>query len=136
MGVFRVISKIDEYYAKMDESWIGVDLDGTLAIYNGQTHEIGEPVPAMLFRVRKWLADGKKVKIMTARVGKSPGKRSMGGTASYIKEQHILIDSWCMEHFDQTLEITCEKDFRMSALWDDRAIQVIENTGERADGKL
>jgi hypothetical protein len=50
-------------------AWIGVDLDGTLAMYNGwvdETH-IGEPVPAMALRVRAWLAKGHTVKIFTAR---------------------------------------------------------------------
>lgn len=118
-----------------DIPWIGVDLDGTLAVYSGQTHEIGEPVPAMLFRVKKWIADGKRVKIMTARVGKTTGKKGMGGTDSYRKEQIALINAWCLEHFGETLEITCEKDFQMVELWDDRAIQVRENTGERVDGR-
>ena len=39
--------------------WIGVDLDGTLAKYstwnNGQ---IGDPIPAMVERVKKWLLLG------------------------------------------------------------------------------
>lgn len=38
--------------------WIGVDLDGTLAEYHGWGNgEIGDPVPAMLERVKKWLAE-------------------------------------------------------------------------------
>lgn len=52
------------------KGWIGVDLDGTLAVYNGwvaPTH-IGEPVVPMLERVKAWLAEGREVRIMTARV--------------------------------------------------------------------
>jgi hypothetical protein len=30
--------------------------------------------------------------------------------------------------------VTREKDFAMIELWDDRAVQVVTNTGERADG--
>ena len=41
--------------------WIGVDLDGTLAHYEGWKgiEHIGAPVPAMLERVKNWLAEGK-----------------------------------------------------------------------------
>ena len=40
--------------------WVGVDLDGTLAQYDGWkgVDHIGDPVPKMLERVRNWLADG------------------------------------------------------------------------------
>lgn len=37
--------------------WIGVDLDGTLAVYkgwNGPEH-IGEPIPIMIDRVKLWI---------------------------------------------------------------------------------
>jgi len=33
------------------------------------------------------------------------------------------------------VEITHAKDHKMIELWDDRVVQVIPNTGERADGK-
>lgn len=51
--------------------WIGVDLDGTLAMYDGfkGPEHIGDPVPKMLERVKKWLAEGREVRIFTARVG-------------------------------------------------------------------
>ena len=48
----------------MSGGWIGVDLDGTLAYYDywrGPEH-IGEPIPAMLERVQRWLAEGKDVR--------------------------------------------------------------------------
>src|SRR5689334_6066610 len=116
-----------------DKPWIGVDMDGTLVKYTGQTHEIGEPIPEMIRRVKTWLKEGKRVKIMTARVGTATGKHGMGGTPSFIAEQIVLIRHFCMEHFGQWLEITCSKDFKMVELWDDCAIQVIKNTGKRAD---
>ena len=52
------------------KGWIGVDLDATLAEYNGWKgiEEIGDPVPAMADRVRKWIEEGQPIKIMTARV--------------------------------------------------------------------
>lgn len=107
--------------------WRGVDLDGTLAEYHGWKGKdvIGKPVPEMVSRVKKWLADGEVVKIMTARVAR---KRAGSST-------HASITQWCKEHLGQALPITNEKDPLMIELWDDRAIQIIPNTGERVDGK-
>lgn len=107
--------------------WIGVDLDGTLAEYRGWRgpSEIGEPIPLMLERVRRWLASGKDVRIFTARVS----------SASCIRNNVTLaqvragIWAWCDKHLGRQLPITCEKDLEMIELWDDRATQVLENTG-------
>jgi hypothetical protein len=102
------------------ESWIGVDLDGTLAEYvKYDGTNIGEPVPVMLKRVMDWLAEGTKVKIFTARV-------SHDEDGEHQKE----IDKWCKKHIGQKLEVTCIKDFGMIQLWDDRAVSVEKNTGE------
>ena len=103
--------------------WIGVDLDGTLAHYDqwqGIEH-VGKPVERMCNRVRIWLASGKTVKIMTARVSGH--------------KDHDLIDvcmpiwDFCRREFGQTLEITCVKDMHMVSLWDDRAVEIVANTG-------
>ena len=50
--------------------WIGVDLDGTLAEYHGWHDDgrIGKPILPMVARVKKWLAEGKEVRIVTERV--------------------------------------------------------------------
>lgn len=105
--------------------WIGVDLDGTLAHCDGwrgdDTH-IGEPVPAMIDRVKVWLADGRDVRIFTARA-----------FAPTIESQNA-IESWCKKHIGQILDITCEKDPGMIALYDDRAVQVERNTGTLVGG--
>jgi hypothetical protein len=102
--------------------WIGVDLDGTLAHYEGWKEGlIGEPVGEMLFRVRKWLADGKAVKCMTARASDESEKAK--------------VRAWLDSHGLEAVHITNVKDFAMIELWDDRAIQVIPNTGRRADGQ-
>lgn len=104
--------------------WIGVDLDGTLAKYSGwvsETH-IGAPVPAMLARVKKWLAEGKDVRIFTARVC-DPAR---------VDAREAIV-RWCREHVGQELVITNAKDYAMVELWDDRAVQVVPNTGERVD---
>lgn len=100
--------------------WIGVDLDGTLAKYEGWNGGlIGEPIPLMVDRVKAWLANGKEVRIFTARVG---GLR-------LDTEQIAAIEGWCRQHIGCTLPITATKDYGMIELWDDRCVQVIPNTG-------
>ncbi len=41
----------------------------------------------------------------------------------------LSIRDWCKEHIGKVLPITCIKDFSMHELYDDRAIQVEQNTG-------
>jgi hypothetical protein len=109
--------------------WIGVDLDGTLARYDGWMgeHHIGEPIPLMQQRVKHWLAEGKDVRIFTARVS--------GWGALVRQEIEDAIEDWCEKHLGKTLPITCEKDFAMRELWDDLAIGVVPNTGEIKFGR-
>ena len=100
-----------------DRPWIGVDLDGTLA-KDGKwvdLQHIGQPVEPMMKRVREWTAQGITVKIFTARAGEPNGI--------------LPVKAWLEEQGLPNLEVTNEKDFNMIALWDDRAIQVIANTG-------
>lgn len=95
--------------------WIGVDFDGTLSLhYKGL--DIGAPIQPMVDRVKYWLANGIDVRIFTARAA--------------LPDQAELVARWCEEHIGQRLQVTDRKDFNMIELWDDRAIQVIRNTGE------
>jgi len=104
------------------EPWYGVDLDGTLAIYTTyQNGKIGSPIPLMVSRVRQWLKQGKRVKIMAARIA--------GGDM----DEAAKIQRWCKRYIGQVLEITNAKDPDMVDLWDDRAVQLIPNTGVRID---
>ena len=114
--------------------WIGVDLDGTLAYYDGWKGEshIGDPVPEMLDRVKKWLADGVEVRIFTARVGVGNGFSSVSGfsdTLEFANKQTEYIQDWCEKYVGVRLKVTAQKDFAMVELWDDRCVQVIPNTG-------
>ena len=103
------------------QGWIGVDLDGTLARHDRTTEfpRIGEPIPKMLERVKQMLNEGYEVRIMTARVA-----------YDYQGFQEQLIKEWCKEHIGSELAVTCQKDYSMIELWDDRAIRVERNTGE------
>jgi hypothetical protein len=114
------------------QGWIGVDLDGTLAVYDGWKgiHHIGEPIAPMVERVKAWIDAGQDVRIFTARVG--PQRQDVPDEIGAIL---FTIQEWCIKHIGHLLEVTCQKDFAMRELWDDRAVQVIPNTGVRADGK-
>lgn len=114
--------------------WIGVDLDGTLAEWHGWDGvlgSIGKPVPKMVYRVKEWLRTGKRVKIFTARVACSGYKSEISvDNEEFADLQREQIKKWCIEHIGQELEITAIKDYAMVELYDDRAIQVRQNTGE------
>ncbi len=112
----------------MTDEWIGVDLDGTLAQYYEWDGNVGAPVPLMVERIKKWIADGKDVRIMTARVS------SKHADINFVIEQRAIISDWCLKHIGIELPITCSKDFQMLELWDDRAIQIVPNKGIRVDG--
>lgn len=97
--------------------WIGVDLDKTLAHYEPpfDPMKIGAPVPAMLNRVLDWLNAGQEVRIFTARAS--------------VPEHVAPVIEWCKEHLGREIPVTNIKDYAMLKLYDDRAVQVEENTG-------
>ena len=70
----------------------------------------------MLARVRHWLANGYRVKIVTAR-------------ASEPEKGIPPVKRWLAENGLPDLEVTDRKDFGMIELWDDRAIQVVRDSG-------
>ena len=104
---------------------IAVDLDGTLAMdYEGEYDPefIGEPVPIMLARTKRWIANGQTVKIFTARAS---------------DPDHIPpIARWLEKHGIGGLEITNRKTPDIKAIWDDKAISVIPNTGEPPEDEM
>lgn len=107
----------------MSTGWIGVDLDGTLAVYEkwaGPEH-IGEPIAPMVERVRRWLTEGREVRIVTARVSHNGEEARMTEAAI----ARLAIRDWCVRHIGKALKIVCEKDYGMIELWDDRAVQVV-----------
>lgn len=96
--------------------WIGVDLDGTLARYEGAMgNAIGAPVLPMLQRVKEWIEAGREVRIFTARA------------CDPAQIPHVR--AWLREHRIGELPITNVKDFDMTALYDDKAVRVKRNVG-------
>lgn len=104
--------------------WIAFDLDGTAAEYDGWkgVDHIGAPIPKTINMIKAFLAEGVKVKFLTARVA----------TKDEAERNHAkgVIANWSLEHIGQALEATCIKDRHMVRQYDDRARQVIENEGK------
>jgi hypothetical protein len=113
------------------EEWIGVDLDGTAAIYTTwkRWDDIGEPIPKMIERIKAWIAEGITVKIFTARVGFESDRCKISGEVFTKDAMTAVIQRWTLKHIGKKLAVTATKDFAMRELWDDRAIQVVANTG-------
>ena len=100
------------------KGWIGIDLDGTLARADSLsgTSKIGAPIPEMVSLAAGYARKGVTVKIFTARASDST--------------QVDMIQRWLRENGLPEFEVTNVKDFEMIRLYDDRAVQVITNTGE------
>jgi hypothetical protein len=85
---------------------IAVDCDGTLAQWNDndpnyEPGKIGEPITAMVERVKQWLDEGVEVVIFTARVHPNSGEDA--------EVARKAIQAWTLEVFGRELEVTCMK---------------------------
>lgn len=140
------------------EGWYGFDLDGTLAKYDGWKgiDNIGEPIKPMVDLIKQMHADGKVVKIMTARVAPrkveegakheasaevpeyARGKGSTPELQAWIDAMYTklttwrpvdFITDWCLRELGFWPEIVYQKDPLMLELYDDRVKQVVPNAG-------
>ena len=102
--------------------FIGVDLDATLAQYDGWRGplHIGDPIPRMVDLVKRLLAKGVTVKIFTARVADE----------SDAAVQCPLIRDWTLKHIGVALEATAVKTKHCVHILDDRAVAIEPNTGD------
>lgn len=118
-------------HGSSETEWIGFDLDGTLAKYDGWKgiEHIGEPVKRMVLLATLLHRLGKKIKILTARV--APRDDGEGGDRA-----RKFVEKWCEKNLGFVPEITYNKDASMAALFDDRAVAVEQNTGNILGGWL
>ena len=107
----------------VEESWVGFDLDGTLAKHTGGYSRkadaglIGEPIWVMIELLKSYLKAGYRVKIFTARADREAEK--------------VNIRLWLgTVGLPMQLEITNRKDYHMLHFYDDRAITVQQDTGK------
>lgn len=87
---------------------------------------IGDPIPEMLDKVKKALAEGSEVFIFTARI--TPFDNSFKEYLDATK-QVVLIAQWCQHYLGQLLPITNQKLRVFTQMWDDKGKEVIPNTG-------
>lgn len=112
-------------------AWVGVDFDGTLSHHKaGEIVDgCGEPIMPMVEYVKGLIAQGVEVRVMTARVWVPRDERWNKDLANECGRQRIMIMDWCEKHIGKRLPVTCEKDYGMLFLLDDRAIHVTRNEG-------
>jgi hypothetical protein len=91
-------------------TWIGVDLDGTLAmkVEPFDPLMIGKPIMVVVDRVKRALARGKTVKVFTARLAHEGVAESVRGA----------IRDWTRRVIGQPLEATSQKDPGCEEIWD------------------
>lgn len=103
---------------KNGERWIGIDLDGTLAMAADgwpEPDQIGEPIPTIMDALKNTMAQGRKIKIFTARAG--------------WEESMPHVEAWLKKHGLGGLEVTNVKDMYCDLIIDDKAVGVIRNHG-------
>lgn len=123
----RAICACDASLAK-EKPWIGFDLDGTLAHYDGFKgwDKIGKPIKSTCDLVKRLHKEGKRIKIFTARAS----KKSCDLSEVPRKRVEDVIRDWCEKNLGiRDIEITSEKDCYCEAYYDDIAIAVPMNKG-------
>ena len=100
------------------QAWIAVDLDGTLAHYSSMDGiaKIGDPIEPMVDRIRQWRSEGIGVRVFTARAS--------------VPELIPDVTDWLISLDLDGIAVTNIKDVNCVQLWDDRAVQVQQDTGE------
>lgn len=95
-----------------------IDLDGTLAYYDRWSNEgdIGEPIEDIKNKILRWISEDITIKIFTAR--------------AYCNKNIKVIRKWLLLNgLPPTLEITNIKGIDCNIILDDKAREVIKNTG-------
>jgi hypothetical protein len=107
------------------KAWWGFDIDKTTFVDEGNTRGgvIGAPIMPLIRRIKYYLRDNRKVCIVTARVHPSEPDAAM----QTLLVRRTLVDVFGEDH--AKIDIRCDKDRHMIALFDDRAEQVIPNKG-------
>jgi hypothetical protein len=106
---------------------IAIDLDGTLAHYDGWKGPgiIGDPIPEMVEKVKLFMANGFAFWVFTARIAPDSTIEIKGDAF----QEHVAILEWLRKHEIPITDVTCIKHKFFCEFWDDRAKHVVPNTG-------
>lgn len=99
--------------------WIGIGFDGTLAEW-AIPPQVGQPIPAMIDRVKRFLGEGRLVKVVTARIATADLDANM--------EAVKAIGDWCEKHIGVRLPLL-GIDPHMIGFYDHCAFRVAHNKG-------
>jgi hypothetical protein len=117
---------------KLPNGWVGVDLDGTLAHVDDtkpfDPAVIGAPITPCVDAVKELIRMGVEVRIVTARAAGEYTVDAGGPPLMNLKAVQLIQD-WCEKHIGKRLTVQFWKDYAMNELWDDRAVQMMKNTG-------
>lgn len=112
-----------------NKEWFGFDLDGTLAEYEQGEWKgykvIGKPIVKMCEVAKRLHAEGKTVKIITARVAEA----SLSAKEATLEQIKEVIGEWCEKNLGFRPEIVAEKDHHLNQFYDDRCFEVVRNEG-------
>jgi len=100
---------------------VAFDLDGVLALHGPrekESGEIGKPISSMIKKLKEFLAAGYNVVVFSARLGQ-------GDRREITRE----IGNWTMKHIGVRLPVTDVKSADWECFFDDKAVQVIRNSG-------
>ena len=102
---------------------IAMDLDGTLASYEGWRgiDHIGDPIPKMVDILMKHIEIGDNVTIFTSRVA--------GNDREESNDSRHNISKWLRKNNLPQLEITATKEKKFRLFYDDRGCSVLKNMG-------
>lgn len=87
---------------------------------------VGKPIPSMVKRVKRWLEEGRKVRIFTARVSHDNSSKSLIES----QRQLTVVRGWCIRHLGVDLPVTCEKNWKTDMIVDDIAVRPLANKGK------
>lgn len=101
----------------MNKGYVAFDFDKTIAVRNSgdSIFKAGAPIRAMVDLMKKYLSEGRKVKVLTAR----KGELQQRPVVKFLKDNGF-----------PPLEVINCKDSNLDILYDDKCIQVELNTGE------
>ena len=115
MKTFTISQALERYMntpelTDKEKAWIGCDLDGTLAKYDGWKgwDHIGDPIPNMVVRIKNYMARGLTVKIWTARASKV----SLARNNLEFSQMEKVIQDWTEKHLGKRLEVVTRESHK------------------------